>query len=45
MTLQKHETPPADEVSQNTQQNTEARIFTQFVPDRKELLAQMEGSR
>lgn len=37
MTFQKHETPLAGEVSQNTQQNTDARIFAQFVPDRKEL--------
>ena len=37
MTLQKHETPLAGEVSQNTQQSTDAQIFAQFVPDRKAL--------
>lgn len=37
MTFQKRETPPADEVSQNTRQNTYAPTLTQLVPDRKEL--------
>lgn len=37
MTVQEHETPLAGEVSQNTQKNTDAQIFAQFVPDRKAL--------